>query len=135
FDLIKPSNPYVITLKDLKRCKQNAPPFFDMFFNLSKFIAYEHYQQQLDEMNEIDAYVNIEYNKMLHAEQERRRSHERLEALSAINKNISHNVTLNNFKSNVTGNEVINDSNKQIIFEEDYDSDDKNSEDDDIEDC
>ncbi|CAG8773903.1 28802_t:CDS:10, partial [Racocetra persica] len=55
----------------LKRCKQNAPQFFDMFFNISKFIAYEHYQQQLDEMNEIDAYVNIEYNKLLHAEQER----------------------------------------------------------------
>ncbi|CAG8831899.1 28721_t:CDS:1, partial [Racocetra persica] len=60
----------------------------------------------------------------------RRRSHERLEALGAINKNISHNITLDSFKSNVTGNGIINDSNKQTICEEDYDSDDKNSEDD-----
>ncbi|CAG8693926.1 31882_t:CDS:10, partial [Gigaspora margarita] len=101
FDLIKPSNPYVITLKDLKRCKQNASPFFDMFFNLSKFIAYENYQQQLGEVNEIDAYINVEYEKILRAEQNRRRSHEKLEALGTANKNIPHKVTLDGFRSNV----------------------------------
>ncbi|CAG8776787.1 12422_t:CDS:2, partial [Dentiscutata heterogama] len=106
----------------LKRCKQNAPPFFDMLFNISKFIAYENYQQQLGEINEIDAYINVEYDKILRAEQNRRRSYERLETLGA--KNMSHNITLDSFRNNVIGNRIIHYSNKQIICEEINNSDD-----------
>ncbi|CAG8751496.1 18983_t:CDS:10 [Dentiscutata erythropus] len=133
FDLIKPSNPYVITLKDLKRCKRNAPPFFDMLFNISKFIAYENYQQQLGEMKEIDAYVNVEYDKILRAEQNRRRSYERLETLGA--KNMSNNITIDSFRNNVIGNRIIHYSNKQIICEEiNNNDDDKNRGDEDDDD-
>ncbi|KAL1924994.1 uncharacterized protein VTP21DRAFT_4648 [Calcarisporiella thermophila] len=45
-DLVNPVRQGQISLADLKRCKQ-APEFFDLFFNLSRCIAYEHYHHHL----------------------------------------------------------------------------------------
>ncbi|XP_066922120.1 serine/threonine-protein phosphatase 2A regulatory subunit B'' subunit beta-like [Clytia hemisphaerica] len=39
-DLVKPSHPYQVTLRDLKKCKL-APVFFDTFFNLEKWLEHE----------------------------------------------------------------------------------------------
>ncbi|CAG8569262.1 5281_t:CDS:10, partial [Ambispora leptoticha] len=85
YDMIKPAKEGIITLRDLKRCRQNAPPFFDMFINLSKFIAFDHNQQQwrirqqilgqcaedansaseIERMSEFDSFVEIEYNNLV----------------------------------------------------------------------
>jgi len=39
-DIIKPSDPYRITLPDMKRCKQ-ASYVFNLFFNVNKFLSGE----------------------------------------------------------------------------------------------
>ncbi|KAG9292398.1 hypothetical protein G9A89_015268 [Geosiphon pyriformis] len=93
FDMIKPAKEGVITLRDLKKCPQNAAPFFDMFFNLSKFSHYDHQQlqsrirQQLlfeengqetigiafENMSEFDNYAEMEYHNLVVADQQNRR--------------------------------------------------------------
>ncbi|CAG8614150.1 8646_t:CDS:10 [Ambispora gerdemannii] len=87
YDMIKPAKEGIITLRDLKRCRQNAPPFFDMFINLTKFIAFDHNQQQwrirqqilagqsaesapeIENMSEFDSFAEIEYNNLVLADQ------------------------------------------------------------------
>ena len=39
-DLVKPSIPHQVTLRDIKRCKL-APQFFDTFFNLERWLEHE----------------------------------------------------------------------------------------------
>ena len=40
FDMISPSQPDCVSLRDLKRC-QMAPIFYDTFFNLDKYLDRE----------------------------------------------------------------------------------------------
>ena len=70
--MIKPSDPRRITLKDIKRCKLSGI-FFNVLFNLNKFIAYENrdpFAIQQDRLNlaeklsDWDKFARIEYDKM-----------------------------------------------------------------------
>ncbi|KAK9763060.1 Serine/threonine-protein phosphatase 2A regulatory subunit B'' subunit alpha [Basidiobolus ranarum] len=78
-DLVKPAKEGIITLKDLKSCPEGNV-FFDMFFNLSRFIDYESRPRHLRKkrkmglfdkvINPWDEYVEGEYDRLVYGAEE-----------------------------------------------------------------
>ncbi|ORX90254.1 hypothetical protein K493DRAFT_318104 [Basidiobolus meristosporus CBS 931.73] len=74
-DLVNPKKEGVITLMDLKNCPE-ANVFFDMFFNLSRFIDYESRPRHLrrkrrmglfeETVSPWDEYVEVEYDRLVY---------------------------------------------------------------------
>ncbi|KAK9717703.1 Serine/threonine-protein phosphatase 2A regulatory subunit B'' subunit alpha [Basidiobolus ranarum] len=78
-DLVKPKKEGIITLMDLKNCPE-ASVFFDMFFNLSRFIDYESRPRHLRRKRKMgrfeevvspwDEYVEVEYDRLVYGAEE-----------------------------------------------------------------
>ncbi|ORX97264.1 EF-hand [Basidiobolus meristosporus CBS 931.73] len=77
FDLINPTNKSFVTLSDLKRMREPAV-FFDMFFNLARYIEHENRPKKLRMRRKMggrhnprlgsnpwDEYVDIEYDRLI----------------------------------------------------------------------